>query len=135
MTDAPQIAVGAIVVRDEELLMVRRANDPGAGLWSVPGGRVEKSEYLTDALRREILEETGLEIEVAELAGLFEVVGEDHFVVLDYLATVSGSDPTPRPMGDADDARWVPLDEIKDLDCTPRFEELLNAWGVLADGA
>lgn len=135
MADGPQIAVGAIVIRDEELLMVRRGHEPGAGLWSVPGGRVEKGEYLTDALEREVLEETGLQIDVAELAGLFEVVGEEHFVVLDYLATVSGTDDAPRAMGDADDARWVPLDEIKDLDCTPRFEELLNAWGVLADGA
>ena len=134
MTDGPQVAVGAIVVRDEELLMVRRANDPGAGLWSVPGGRVEKGEYLTDALKREVLEETGVEIEVVELAGLFEVVGEDHFVILDYLATVTGENVFPRAMGDADEARWVPLDGIKDLECTPRFEELLAAWGVLAEG-
>ncbi|HYP24947.1 MAG TPA: NUDIX domain-containing protein, partial [Actinomycetota bacterium] len=59
---APQIAVGAIVVRDGRLLMVQRANEPGAGLWSLPGGRVEHGEYLAAALRREVKEETGLDV-------------------------------------------------------------------------
>jgi 8-oxo-dGTP diphosphatase len=127
----PTLGVGAIVVRDEALLMVRRAQEPARGLWSVPGGKVERTEYLVDAVRREVREETGLEIEVGDLAGFFEVIGkEDHYVILDFLATYEGDD-SPQPGDDVDRVRWVPLDEVATLDCTPRFVELLTAWGVL----
>ena len=125
------LAVGAIVVRNGHLLMVRRAQEPSLGLWSVPGGKVERSEYLSDALRREVSEETGLAIEVGELAGFFEVIGDDdHYVIMDFLCTYSGADE-PRPGDDVDRVRWVPLEDVPSLDCTPRFVELLTAWGVL----
>lgn len=127
---APQIAVGAIVVKDERLLMIQRANDPGAGLWSLPGGRVEHGEYLAGALRREVLEETGLEVEVRDLVGILEVVGDPHYVILDYFAEVTGKDE-PVAADDVSDARWVPLDEVATLPCTPRFAETLRGWGVL----
>jgi len=130
-TTSITLAVGAIVIRDNHLLMVRRAQEPARGLWSVPGGKVERSEYLSDALRREVREETGLEIDVGELAGFFEVIGDDnHYVIMDFLSTYSGSD-VPRPGDDVDRVRWVPLDDIHSLDCTPRFVEFLTAWGVL----
>ncbi len=128
---APQIAVGAIVVKDGRLLMVRRAHDPGAGLWSLPGGRVEHGEYLAEALRREVSEETGLDVEVRDLVGILEVVGDPHYVILDYFAEVVG-DPTPVAAGDVSDARWVPLDEVTSLECTPRFVETLRGWRVLS---
>jgi 8-oxo-dGTP diphosphatase len=127
----PQLAVGAIVVRDEKLLMVRRANEPGRGLWSLPGGRVERGEYLADALSREVAEETGLEVSIGSLVGIFEVMGDPHYVVLDFFASVTG-EGEPRASGDVAEARWVPLDEVVDLECTPRFVETLRSWGVLA---
>lgn len=127
---APQIAVGAIVVKDGRLLMVRRANAPGAGLWSLPGGRVEHGEYLAAALRREVTEETGLDVEVRELVGILEVVGDPHYVILDYFAEVAGGDE-PVAADDVSDVRWVPLDEVAALPCTPRFVETLRGWGVL----
>jgi mutator protein MutT len=126
----PEIAVGAIVVENEKLLMVRRATEPAKGLWTIPGGRVEHGEYLADALRREVREETGLDVQPGELAGIFEVVGDPHFVILDFLARPAGS-VDAAPGDDAEEVRWVPLDEVKDLECTPRFVELLTAWGVL----
>lgn len=129
----PQIAIGAIVINNDELLMVQRANDPGKGLWSLPGGRVEHGEYLADALRREVREETGLEVEVGELAGILEVPGTElHYVILDYHATLTGS-AEPVPGSDASDVRWVPLKEVAHLECTPRFVETMMAWRVLAD--
>lgn len=110
--------------------MVQRAHDPGAGLWSIPGGRVEPGEYLVQAVQREVLEETGLVIEVGDLLGIHEVIGAVHYIVLDYTAEiVEGS--TPQAAGDAADVRWVPLDAIGSLDCTPRFGETLAGWGVL----
>ncbi|HEX2051626.1 MAG TPA: NUDIX hydrolase [Actinomycetota bacterium] len=127
----PSVGVGAVVVRDGALLVIRRGRDPGRGLWSLPGGRVEHGEALVDAVRREVREETGLDVAVGELLGVYEVVGDDHhFVALDYVATVTGPDE-PRPGDDVDAVKWVPLSDVAALECTPRFVETLAAWGVL----
>jgi ADP-ribose pyrophosphatase YjhB (NUDIX family) len=129
--DGPQLAVGAVVVKGDALLMVRRGRDPGLGLWSLPGGRVEGGEYISEALAREVKEETGVDIAPGELIGIFEIVGDDHhFVVLDFAANpLSGGEPAAD--GDAAEARWVPLKEVAGLECTPRFVETMSAWGVL----
>jgi ADP-ribose pyrophosphatase YjhB (NUDIX family) len=123
--------VGAVVVRDDELLMVKRGKDPGKGLWSLPGGRVERGEYLADALRREVREETGLDVTVGDLVGIFEVVGEPHYVVLDFFARAEHEDALAAAADDVDEVRWVPLDHVGELECTPRFVETLRGWGVL----
>ncbi len=129
-SSGPTVGVGAVVLKDDALLMVQRGREPGRGLWSLPGGRVEHGEYLTDAVAREIREETGVAIRVKDLLGIYEIVGRGHYVVLDYSAEPIGDDE-PVAAGDAAQARWVPLHEIKELDCTPRFVETLSGWGVL----
>jgi 8-oxo-dGTP diphosphatase len=126
---SPALAVGAIVIHDDSLLMVRRGREPNKGLWSVPGGRVEAGEYLSDALRREVREETGIDIEVGDLLGILEWAGDEHFVILDYLAHPL-DDATPRASDDAVEARWVPLRDVAKLDCTPRFVETMRGWGI-----
>jgi 8-oxo-dGTP diphosphatase len=126
----PRVGVGAIVVREGALLMVLRGKDPGRGLWSVPGGRVEAGEYLFDAVKREVREETGLDVEVGDLLGIHEVVGDPHYVIMDYSATVVG-ELTPVAGADADEARWIPFEEVQTLDLTPRFVETLRGWRVL----
>jgi 8-oxo-dGTP diphosphatase len=128
----PHVAVGAIVIRDGALLMVRRGHDPSRGLWSLPGGRVETGEYLHEAVAREVREETGLEVTPSALVGILEVVGDPHYVILDFAASVAGEED-PVAGSDVDEVRWVPLDEVHELDCTPRFVETLTAWGVLGD--
>lgn len=128
----PTIAVGAVVVKDRTLLMVRRGNDPSKGLWSIPGGRLELGEYLVDAVAREVKEETGLDVEVGGLLGIFEVVGEPHYVILDHIASYEGSEQ-PVAGDDVDDVRWVGFDDMSGMDCTPRLEEALRAWGVFED--
>jgi 8-oxo-dGTP diphosphatase len=124
--------VGAVVVKDGALLMVQRGQEPGRGLWSIPGGRVEHGEYLAAALAREVKEETALDVTVGDLLGIAEVVGDPHYVILDFEATLSGADE-PTAAGDVAEVRWVALDEIETLDCTPRFVEFLRAWRVLAE--
>jgi 8-oxo-dGTP diphosphatase len=126
------LAVGAIVVRDDALLMIKRGREPNAGLWSVPGGRVEPGEYLADAVKREVREETGLDVEVGELVGILEVLGDEHFVIHDYGATPT-ENREPVADDDAEEIRWVPLKEVASLECTPRFVETLTAWGILAE--
>lgn len=127
--NAPQVAVGAVVVDDQRLLMVQRDREPGKGLWSVPGGRLESGEYLDAAVSREVKEETGLDVSVGQLLGILEVVGDPHYVILDFVATVNG-EAAPVAGGDVADVRWVPLDEVAALDCTPRFCETLRGWGI-----
>jgi 8-oxo-dGTP diphosphatase len=125
-----RVGVGAIVTRDGLLLMVRRAKEPGRRLWSIPGGHVEIGEYLTDAVTREVKEETALDVEVGDLVGILELPGPDHLIILDYRATIIGASH-PTPGDDVDDARWVPFDEVGTLECTFRFQETMHGWGVL----
>lgn len=127
--NTPQVAVGAVVVDDQRLLMVQRNREPGKGLWSVPGGRLESGEYLDAAVAREVKEETGLDVSVGQLLGILEVVGDPHYVILDFVATVNG-EAAPVAGDDVADVRWVPLDEVSALDCTPRFCETLRGWGI-----
>lgn len=117
------------MVSDGTLLMVQRDTDPGRGLWSVPGGRLEPGEYLNAAVAREVKEETGLDVSVGDLLGILEVVGDPHYVILDFVATVDVG-AVPRPGGDVADVRWVPLEEVSKLKCTPRFCETLRGWGI-----
>jgi 8-oxo-dGTP diphosphatase len=133
-TDRPELAVGAIVVEDGALLLVRRAQAPAAGRWSVPGGRVEHGEMLTDALVREVREETGLEVAPGELAGWVERVGEGHhFVILDFFARVASASNPPVPGDDVDRAEWVPLDQLENRTLVDGLADFLQRAGVLAE--
>ena len=109
--------------------MVKRGQEPAKGLWSVPGGRVNNGEYLNDAVAREVREETGLSITVDRLLGILEVVGDPHYVILDYMASLDGPDAAVAG-DDVAEVAWVPLDEVSALDCTPRFLETMRGWGV-----
>lgn len=111
--------------------MVRRGKEPYLGRWTIPGGTLEHGEYLTDAVRREVMEETGIEIEVGDLLGVLEVWRDPHYVILDYIATPAG-DAIPRAGSDASEVRWVRLEEVPELECTPRFVETLRGWGILS---
>lgn len=126
------MGVGCVVVQDGALLMVQRGREPAKGLWSLPGGRLEHGESLTEAAAREVLEETGIEVEVVDFLGVFEAPGETHFVILDYLARPLAANP-PVAGEDAAEARWVPLNEISALECTPRLVETLTRWRVLEE--
>jgi 8-oxo-dGTP diphosphatase len=108
----PVLGAAAVVIHDGRVLLIRRGKAPDAGEWSIPGGAVELGESVEDALRREIREETGLEIAVGRLLEVFERVEHDgdggirfHFVVLDYAATVVGG--TLRAGDDAADVTFA----------------------------
>lgn len=130
----PELAVGAVVVHDGSLLLVERGRGPAVGKWSVPGGRVEPGELLRDAVAREVAEETGLDVEVGDLAMWVERIGVDsgeyHFVIFDFFATVRG-DPTPVAGDDALAVQWVPLDRVRELDLVDELLELLVALGTV----
>jgi 8-oxo-dGTP diphosphatase len=126
--------VGAVVVEDGALLMVRRAQPPAVGRWSVPGGRVEHGEMLTDALVREVREETGLAVVPGELAGWVERVGEGHhFVILDFFARVAPGSNEPVAGDDVDRAEWVPLDQLQNRAVVDGLVEFLHRAGLRAE--
>lgn len=134
MTGPPRLAVGAVVVHDGALLLVRRGHGPAAGEWSVPGGHLERGETMAEAVVRELEEETGLEGVCGKLLGWAEILpdGPDdvHFVVADFLTTVLTHDD-PVAGDDAAEALWVPLGEVTSLHLVDGLAELLHDNGIL----
>lgn len=122
------------VVKDEKgrILVILRGRPPAQGRWSIPGGRVEDGESLTDAVRREVLEETGLHIEVGDVAGTIELPGLDDnvYAVTDFVCTPTGTSRELRAGDDAADARWVTFAELEQLDTSPGLVDTLTSWHV-----
>ena len=124
--------VGAVVTDGQgRLLVIQRGHDPGAGLWSIPGGRIEPGETDAQALVRELLEETNMQVKVGKLIGRVQRPGLGGAVIdiRDYAATVTGG--TLRAGDDAADARWVTAAELARLEVTEGLIEALTEWGVL----
>lgn len=128
---APEVAVGAIVVDEDDLLLIRRGHGPGAGVWSIPGGQVHRGELLAEAVVRELLEETGLEGICEHLVGWAERIAPDHhFVILDFAVTLLERG-TPVAGDDALEAAWVPLTEVAELNLAEGLAEFLHDHGIL----
>jgi len=130
---APVVAVGAVAVVDGRVLLIRRGQPPEAGLWSIPGGRVEPGEPLTDAVRREVAEETGLAVTCGRLVGWAERIGSgSHYVILDFAVTVDGG--TLRAGSDAAAACWQPLDRLDERPLVSGLARFFATHGVTAAG-
>jgi 8-oxo-dGTP diphosphatase len=131
VTLAPQVCVGAVVVEEDHLLLIRRGRGPGAGHWSIPGGRVEGGETLGEAVVRELAEETGLEGICGRLLGWVERIGDEHhFVILDFEVEVLDRED-PVAGDDAVEAAWVPLHDVAELHLVDGLAEFLHEHGVL----
>ena len=119
--------VGALAYdHSGRLLLVQRANEPGRGLWSLPGGRVEPGEDDAAALVREMAEETGLLVQPGDLVGR---VRRGHFEIADYRCRVLGG--TLLAGDDALDARWCDAATLRELPLVPLLLETLREWGAL----
>ena len=127
----PEVCVGAVVVDEEDLLLIRRGRGPAQGEWSIPGGRVEAGELLAEAVVRELLEETGLEGICEDLVGWAERIDPDHHhVILDFRVTLlERRDPTAGD--DAAEAAWVPLSDVAELTLAEGLAEFLHDHGIL----
>lgn len=128
--DRPFVSVGALVIENGRALLIRRGKQPLMGEWSVPGGAVELGEPLAAAVKRELLEETGLDAEVGEVIGVFDRIYPDaegrteyHYVLVDFLCRRLGGDA--KPAGDVDAAVWFSRAEIETLEPIQAFLKAL----------
>jgi ADP-ribose pyrophosphatase YjhB (NUDIX family) len=135
--DYPRVGVGAVVLYQGRVLLVRRGGQPSSGKWSLPGGLVELGESAVEAIRREIQEECSIDIRVVDVAGVIDRVTRDaqgrvryHYVLVDYLAyaeseaVVAGTD--------AAECRWVEIERVGELDTTDGLMDMIRRALALA---
>lgn len=125
---APMVAVGAVIVDGGRIVLVQRDREPSRGLWTFPGGAVELGESVQDAVQREALEETGLVVEVGEVATAIDHIVRDeggavvyHYVIVDYLARPIGG--ALRAGSDVRAACWATLADVQALEMTDKAQE------------
>ncbi|MEE9545531.1 MAG: NUDIX hydrolase [Rhodospirillales bacterium] len=129
--DRPIVGGGAVVLRDGEVLLVRRANPPRQGRWNLPGGAQELGETVFEAARREVLEETGVSVEIDGFVDVVESIDNDpsgriryHYTLIDVLA--SWRQGGIRIGGDAAEAAWFGLDELSPLRLWTETERVIR---------
>jgi 8-oxo-dGTP diphosphatase len=115
--EAPIVGVGAVIFHENQVLLIQRGQEPLKGEWSLPGGALELGETLQQGIRREVLEETGLEIEPQQIIEIFDRIVRDesgavrfHYVLVDFLCRVTGGRLCCAT--DAADARWLRREEL-----------------------
>ena len=137
--DYPRVGVGGVVVNNGRVLLIRRGQQPLKGRWSLPGGLVEVGETLIEALRRELKEETGLDVEPVQILGIFEriLLGRRsslgrrrvryHYVLVDYVCRLRRSRRPPklRPATDVTAACWVRPEQLRDYQVTAQARKVM----------
>jgi mutator protein MutT len=129
--DRPIVGVGAVIVEDGRVLVVKRATQPAIGQWSIPGGVVEVGETLRQAVVRETQEETGLLVEAGDMIGVFDNIFRDpegcaqyHYVLVDFLCRRQGGELLAA--SDASAARWVSAEELEALQLVQNTENVIR---------
>lgn len=128
----PIVGVGGVVLRDNLILLVKRRNPPGKGLWAIPGGILRLGETLMEAVKREVREECGIRVEPISLMKVFDVIERDekgkirfHYVIVDYLCKVDGEEDI-RPGDDVEEVKWMLLDKALNLSLTEGTRSLIE---------
>lgn len=131
----PLVGVGVLIRDGERFLLVKRASEPSKGLWSIPGGLVELGEKAEEAARREVMEETGLDVEIEKLLEVIDNIVRDdegrvlyHYIIVDFLGHPVGGEL--KATSDVEDARWVRAHEIKEFKITGTLTHLLKGMEI-----
>ena len=118
--ERPWVGVGALIFREGRVLLVRRGHAPSLGEWSIPGGALEVGETLAEGVKREVREETGLEVEPVATVDVVDRIARDdagrvqfHYVLVDFLCRVTGG--SEACADDAVDLRWAAMDELDEV--------------------
>jgi len=125
----PIVGVGGVVIHRHRALLIRRGHEPLKGEWSIPGGLLEVGEGLAEAVRRELKEETGLEVEPLEIVAAFDRIMRKgrrvkyHFVIIDYVCRLKGG--RLRPASDVTDARWVRREDLPQYHLTEKATSVI----------
>ena len=124
--DQPVVGVGAVIIKQGKIALIKRENEPSRGKWTIPGGLVELAESPEQAVIREAKEETGLSVDSPLLIDVVSNVDYDesgkvkyHYVIIDYLVHVKAG--TAEAASDAVELRWVPFEEVEGYDLTASF--------------
>lgn len=142
--DHPVVGVGGVVIRDGRALLIRRGSEPLKGQWSIPGGLLELGETLEEGVRRELREETGLDVRVLELIEVFERIWPEpgrpipsaserpryHYVILDYLCEAPKGEP--HAGSDVTDVAFASEDELESYNLTPTATRILRKAFAMA---
>ncbi|BCU67042.1 DNA mismatch repair protein MutT [Sulfolobales archaeon HS-7] len=122
----PLVAVGGIILREDKILLIKRGHEPNKGMWAVPGGKVKFGESIEQAVKREVSEETNLNVKIEKLAAIVEAVRENyHYVIFDYVSSVVNGEASAS--SDAKEVRFFPLSEAIRLPMTPTMYPLIKA--------
>jgi 8-oxo-dGTP diphosphatase len=129
----PTPGVGAVIIYDERLLLIRRGRGAYRDYWAVPGGRQRYGETMREAVAREVLEETGLTVDVGDVVWAGDIMDETqtpsyHYTVVDFAAIPTGGHLEAGD--DAAEVRWVPVEEVRAMRLTPTMNDLLERIGV-----
>ena len=129
--DQPIVGIGVVIIRDCQIVLIKRGNEPSKGKWTIPGGLVELGEAVEDAVIREAKEETCLEVENPQLIDVVGNVDRDeqgkvkyHYVIVDYLVHVKGGDIAAA--SDAEELCWVPFGEVENYNLTASFRRFFK---------
>lgn len=136
--DRPIVGVGVVVLGPDGVLLIRRAKPPRQGQWSLPGGAQKIGETVFNAARREVLEETGLEVEILGLVDVVDSIRPDdagnvryHFTLVDVVAVATGPG-TPVAGSDADEVAWMTLEDISGLELWTETERIIALAAEMA---
>jgi len=129
----PIVGVGAVIVCNSKILLEKRKSEPGRGKWTIPGGLVELGESAEQTVIREVKEETNLRVEQPELVDVVNNITLDknnrikyHFVIILFSTVLSDNPQKARASDDAEELRWLPLDEVENYDLTKSFREFFQ---------
>jgi len=128
--EQPIVGVGGIIFKEESVLLIKRGGEPAAGQWSIPGGVVDTGETLTEAVMREVWEETHLRVKPVALVKILDRIFRDkenrvvyHYILVDFLCCRTGGKVEPGT--DALDARFIPIRDLASLDVIPVTREVI----------